>query len=235
MKPNLSVIIPVFNEADIINPRLQHLSGFSFAGGFEVIVVDGNPEGNTIQAIDKSSLNISVIKLISPRGRGIQMNTGAAHADGRILLFLHADTELDSRAFQSIKSAFQSKKDIVGGAFDLGIDSPKRIFRIIERASSFRSRITRIPYGDQAIFLKSGYFRKIGGFSSFPIMEDVELMLRVRKWGGKIHIIPEKVRTSSRRWEKEGVLFCTFRNWLLIMLYLCGVSPATLVKYYKKQ
>jgi rSAM/selenodomain-associated transferase 2 len=235
MKPNFSIIIPVFNEAGIINPLLQHLSGFSFAGGFEVIVVDGNQEGNTIQAIDESSLKISVIKMISPRGRGIQMNTGAFHADGRIFLFLHADTKLDSRAFQRIESAFRSKKDIVGGAFDLGIDSPKRIFRIIERASSFRSRITRIPYGDQAIFMQSVYFREIGGFSSFPIMEDVELMLRIRKRGGKIHIIPEKVRTSSRRWEKEGVLFCTFRNWLLIMLYLCGVSPATLSKYYAKQ
>jgi rSAM/selenodomain-associated transferase 2 len=235
MKPDLSIIIPVFNETNTINPLLQHLSDFSLAGDFEVIVVDGNPEGNTIRAIDESSLKISVIKMISFRGRGIQMNAGATHADGRVLLFLHADTELNSRAFQRIKSAFQLKRDVVGGAFDLGIDSPKWIFRIIERASSFRSRITRIPYGDQAIFMKSVYFREIGGFSSFPIMEDVELMLRVRKQGGKIHIIPEKVRTSSRRWEKEGVLFCTFRNWSLITLYLCGVSPATLSNHYRKQ
>jgi GT2 family glycosyltransferase len=137
-------------------------------------------------------------------------------------------------AFRDIESVIRSGKDVVGGAFDLGISSPKWIFRVIETISSFRSRITRIPYGDQAIFMKSGYFRKIGSFSIFPIMEDVDLMLRVGRSGGKIRIIPEKVRTSSRRWEKEGILFCTFRNWLLIMLFFCGVSPVQLAKYYGK-
>lgn len=229
-----SIIIPVFNEMDTINQLLQHLSDLSAGYDLQVIVVDGNPDGNTIQAINESMLQMDIKKLLSSKGRGIQMNTGAIHADGRILLFLHADTILDSLAFQRIESVILSRKDIVGGAFDLGIDSPKLIFRIIERVSSFRSRITRIPYGDQAIFMKSDYFQKVGCFSTFPIMEDVELMRRVRKGGGRIAIIPVKVRTSSRRWEKEGVLFCTFRNWLLIMLFFCGVSPAQLAKYYIK-
>ncbi|RJP80099.1 MAG: glycosyltransferase [Desulfobacteraceae bacterium] len=232
MSPFFSIIIPVFNEMDQINQVIRHLSVLSAGYDFEIIVVDGNPAGNTIQAIDEIGWRMPVKKLLSPKGRGIQMNTGAAHADGKILLFLHADTILNPNAFQDIESVIRSEKEVVGGAFDLGIDSPKLIFRIIERVSSFRSRITRIPYGDQAIFMKSGYFHKIGCFSTFPIMEDVDLMLRVGRSGGKIRIIPEKVRTSSRRWEKEGVLFCTFRNWLLIMLFFCGVSPAWLAKYY---
>jgi len=148
---------------------------------------------------------------------------------------LHADTILDAWAFQEIKSVFLIRKGIVGGAFDLGIDSPRSVFRIIEWASSLRSRLTRIPYGDQAVFINAGFFQKMGGFSCIPIMEDVELMSRIRKFGGKIHIISRKVQTSSRRWEREGVFFCTLRNWLLILLYYCGVSPTKLVKFYVKK
>ena len=113
------------------------------------------------------------------------MNTGAAAASGDVLLFLHADTLLSHDALDQIIIAFQ-QHDIVGGAFDLEIASPKRIFRLIERSASIRSRLTRIPYGDQAIFLKRRFFDQIGGFKDIPIMEDVELMQRVKKAGKKI-------------------------------------------------
>jgi hypothetical protein len=120
----------------------------------------------------------------------------------------------------------------VGGAFDLEIKSKKRIFRLIERAASIRSRLTRIPYGDQAIFLKKSFFDQIGGFKDIPIMEDVELMQRVKKAGQKIKFIPRKVWTAARRWEKEGIVYCTLRNWILISLYMFGVSPEKLNKFY---
>jgi len=235
MKPFLSIIIPVYNETENINRLIHHLSTFSLKRGFEVIVVDGNPSGNTIQAIKEATSFITVTKILSTKGRGVQQNTGALHAKGEVLLFLHADTTLDSLAFQWIASVLLTKRDVIGGAFDLGIDSPKTIFRIIERISSLRSRITCIPYGDQAVFMKSSYFKKIGGFALLPIMEDVEFMQRVKKFGGKIHIIPKKVHTSSRRWENEGVLCCTLRNWVLIILYYFGVSPVTLAKFYVKK
>ncbi len=120
----------------------------------------------------------------------------------------------------------------MAGAFDLGIRSEKFIFRLIESAASLRSRATRIPFGDQAIFVRKDYFDKIGGYQDIPIMEDVEIMKRIRKRGDKIVILHQRVHTSSRRWEKEGILRCTLRNWLLQVLYLLGVSPHRFSKLY---
>jgi hypothetical protein len=122
---------------------------------------------------------------------------------------------------------------IVGGAFDLGIDSKRFAFRVIEKMASWRSRLTRIPYGDQAIFIRADYFRQLGGFRNIPIMEDVELMQRIKQKKGEIKIISKRVLTSPRRWEKEGIVFCTLRNWFLISLYFMGVRPETLARLYK--
>ena len=124
-------------------------------------------------------------------------------------------------------------KNIVGGAFRLGIQSDRLAFRIIEKVANFRSRTTRIPYGDQAIFIERNFFQQVGGYKEIPLMEDVELMRRIKKAGGKIAIINRQVQTSPRRWEKEGVVRCTLRNWVLITLYFLGVSPNQLVKFYK--
>ena len=120
----------------------------------------------------------------------------------------------------------------VGGAFDLKIGSDRFIFKIIGNLASLRSRLTRIPYGDQAIFIRRDYFRTIGGYKDVPLMEDVELMQRIKRQGDKIFILKEKVITSPRRWEREGVLYCTLRNWIITILYFIGVSPDRLVKFY---
>jgi rSAM/selenodomain-associated transferase 2 len=224
----LSIIIPVFHEMDMIDPVIAHLWGLHFSGQFEVIVVDGDPAGNTLDAVTFRDVK----KITASKGRGFQMNAGAAVAKGRILLFLHADTRLGFEALDKILVAMK-KKDVAGGAFELGIESNKKAFRIIERAVKIRSRITRIPYGDQAIFLERNFFYKVGGFKEIPIMEDVELMGRVKKTGKKIDILPYPVRTSSRRWEAEGILCCTLRNWILVTLYTVGVSPHRLAKFYR--
>jgi rSAM/selenodomain-associated transferase 2 len=231
----MSVVIPVLNEKDQIHRLLGHLSDGLFAADCQVIIVDGNPSGSTIQAIDHQGLRFEIKKIISPKGRGIQMNAGAAQADGCVLVFLHADTILEIGAFQEIESVLCSRKNYVGGAFDLGIDSPRPVFRIIEKVASLRSRITRIPYGDQAFFVRTDYFRTIGGFSEIPLMEDVDLLRRIKKRGDRICIVPRKAWTSPRRWEQEGVLSCTLRNWMLYALYLCGVAPERLAMYYPKQ
>lgn len=224
----LSIIIPVFHEMHIINQTIAHLYALNFAGQIEVIVVDGDPTGNTINVITFGDVK----KRTASKGRGSQMNAGAAAARGRILLFLHADTRLGSEALEMILVAME-RKCVVGGAFELGIESKKRAFRVIERAVRIRSRITKIPYGDQAIFLKRNFFNQIGGFKEIPIMEDVELMGRVKKTGKKIEIIPYQVQTSPRRWETEGLVYCTLRNWALITLYSMGVSPYRLAKFYR--
>jgi len=228
MSCQFSVIVPVLNESDVINDTIEHVRSIIGSHHGEVIVVDGNPRGNTIGAIKSNT----VMGLISKQGRGNQMNAGADVAQGTILIFLHADTRLPRDAFEHIVS-MMNNDSYIGGAFDLGIDSGRFIFRLIEQAASVRSRTTRIPYGDQVIFMRKDYFKALGGYESIPIMEDVDLMRRVKKRNGRIRIIHDKVVTSSRRWDEEGIFYGTLRNWLLITLYFCGVSPARLVKFYQ--
>ncbi|MBW1893798.1 MAG: TIGR04283 family arsenosugar biosynthesis glycosyltransferase [Deltaproteobacteria bacterium] len=227
MPPILSIIIPVFREEAIINTALCNLEPVMSGMPVEIIVVDGDFGKSTIHAIQYDGIK----KIVGPKGRGPQMNTGAREAKSDILLFLHVDTILPENAVNHIISAC-SNEDIVGGAFDLGIASKKPTFRWIEKIASIRSRITRIPYGDQAIFIKNRFFQTVGGFKSIPIMEDVELMRRIRKKGEKIILISEPVKTSPRRWEEEGVLYCTARNLVLACLFFSGVNPEALKKYY---
>jgi len=194
----------------------------------EIIVVDGAREKDTLGAIHRNH----VIKISSERGRAKQMNTGASVARGEILIFLHADTELPSHALKKIHSLME-QREYVGGAFDLGIRSDKLILKIIGRLASWRSRLNRIPFGDQAIFIRRDYFNRIGGYMEIPLMEDMELMRRIKKLGDKIWIFHDRVMTSPRRWEKEGVAYCIFRNWALQTLYLLGISPHRLATFYK--
>jgi rSAM/selenodomain-associated transferase 2 len=226
-QPRFSIIIPVYREAGRIEETLAHLSGLPGAAAAEILVIDGEPERTTLAVVQPPA----VAKISSPRGRGVQLNAGARKATGQVLIFLHADTRLPANALEDIDRTMQSE-NIVAGAFDLGIDSDRYAFRIIEKIASWRSRLTRIPYGDQAVFIRRDDFRSLGGFQDIPIMEDVELMQRIKKQGGKIHILPNRVRTSARRWEKEGILYGTLRNWLMVLLYYLGVKPDRLARFY---
>ena len=230
MTPSFSVVIPVLNESLVINKTIRHIRSIAREVECEIIVVDGDPEGGTLSSVEDPSVK----KIVSPSGRGIQMNRGAAAAGNDILLFLHADTELPVEAFLQIASVIENKS-AGGGAFALGIAAERFIFRLIENMVSLRTRITGIPYGDQAIFIRKDCFIEAGGFREIPIMEDVEFMKRIRRSGLRVSFIPVKVKTSPRRWEKEGVLTCTLRNWMLIILYHLGVPPERLVKFYYRQ
>jgi len=159
------------------------------------------------------------------------MNAGAAVARGEILIFLHADTILPDNALGKINRILRDP-DYVGGAFDLKIDSDRLFLKYISARASLRSRWNRIPYGDQAIFIRKKYFDQIGGYKEIPLMEDVDLMRRIKKDGKKIFILPDKVTTSARRWESDGVLYTTMRNQILVRLFYLGISPHRLAKYY---
>jgi rSAM/selenodomain-associated transferase 2 len=226
--PEISIIIPVWQEAAIINRQLAHLRGIEGAEACEIIVVDGSPEAETAGAIRPGG----VITMVGPRGRGAQLNCGARAARGRLLLFLHADTRLPPKAIALIRQALGQPR-VAGGAFRLGIDSPRPVYRWIEAAVRLRSCLTRIPYGDQAIFVKKSVFWQAGGFIESPIMEDVALMEQLKAQRHVIRILPAAVRTSARRWEAEGVVRCTLRNWTLITLYRCGVPPDRLAPFYR--
>lgn len=228
MKNQLSIIIPVLGESSTINHTIDHLNNLKFSQHAEIIVIDGNPEMDTIGVIADSSVK----KEMAKKGRGSQMNKGADIAAGDILVFLHADTTLEHHALERILHTVHHK-NVVVGAFDLGIRSQKAVFRIIEKVVFIRSRIMNLPYGDQALFIKRKYFYQIGGFREIPIMEDVDLISRIKKNGGKIAMIPSKIQTSPRRWEKEGILYCTVRNWVLVSLFFIGVSPFKLARFYR--
>jgi len=228
MSLGISVIIPVFNESHIISRTIRHVQNLEFRKSDEIIVVDGNPKKNTIASISDKTVR----KVSSSKGRGAQMNQGAEMAIGDVLLFLHADTRLAVDALSRIENTLNNP-GVIGGAFDLGIQSDRLAYRLIEAVASYRSRITRIPYGDQAIFMRKAFFQHIGGYRDIPIMEDVELMKRVKSQDGRIKIIRQQVMTSPRRWESEGILYGTLRNWMLITLYSLGVSPQKLAEFYK--
>ena len=230
VKCRFSIIIPVLHESELINIQLEAVKHLETDEPFEIIVVDGSPTLDTLQVIKDST----IITVSSQQGRGRQMNTGVTHASGDILVFLHVDTVLPKHALLLIRKTLQNER-IVGGAFTLQIQSPRLIIRMAAAFSTFRSRITHAPYGDQVIFLKKSYFDAIGGYQDIPLMEDVELMRRIRKKKGNIIVLPTAVLTSARRWDQEGLYYATIRDTIIIFLYWCGISAEKLAKFYPWQ
>jgi rSAM/selenodomain-associated transferase 2 len=215
------------HEAERIGPLIEHLRRLRTTASLEIIVVDGADERDTLLAIGDGG----VTKIASTRGRAKQMNAGAAAAGGDVLLFLHADTRLPTCGLERIADVISEGRHSAG-AFSFGLDGKRSIFRMVERCVSLRVHLTKIPFGDQAIFVRREYFEEIGGYLDIPIMEDFELMKRIKKRGGKICVLPEKISTSPRRWEREGFFYCTLRNWVLQLLFSVGVAPERLAKFY---
>jgi rSAM/selenodomain-associated transferase 2 len=228
LKPGISIVIPVYDEAYTINQLLEHLNRQAVTQGFEIVMVDGHPAGTTAAAVSDKR----VVIISSEKGRAVQMNRGAEAAKGHILLFLHADTFLPENALSKIADALSIPGN-AAGAFDLGIRSCRSVYRIIEFGVRIRYHLTGIPYGDQAIFVKKTVFDRIKGYPEIPIMEDVAFMRSLKASGEQIVRLRCKVSTSARRWQKEGILRCTLRNYMLIMLYHFGVSPLKLAKHYR--
>ncbi len=221
--PRISVIIPALNEASHLDGTLSALQG---ARNIETIVVDGGSgDGTDSLAVDQGALLIR-----SAAGRARQMNAGAQAATGESLLFLHADTRLPERFDEQVRELL-AQPTVVAGAFRLRIDGDRRAFRLIEWMVNLRSRWLQMPYGDQAIFLRSDLFHRLGGFPKLPIMEDFEFMRRLRRHG-KIAIASASATTSARRWEMLGPLRTTWINQRIILGHRLGVSPDTLAKWY---
>ena len=223
----ISIVIPVFREYASISRCLRHLASQKAIGTAEVIVVDGD-EGSTLAQI-QDDYPFPLIRIIAPRGRGIQLNRGVAESRGPALLFLHADTLLPRGALVLVRKALEVRQ---AGSFDLQVDTSHYGIKLIRLFASVRSRITRIPYGDQAIFIRRCAFDAIGGFEPIPIMEDVALMQKLKSERTPIIILKRAVRTSERRWRSEGIIRSTLRNWYIYLRYLRGASPSDLVSLY---
>lgn len=223
-----SVVIPVFHEEYVINSVISDVKSRARGEAFEIIVVDGDGLGGTVGCIEDDG----VITVISEAGRGKQMNAGAAVASGEVLLFLHADTRLGAGAFSSMWESI-GDGEFVGGAFELGFDSSRFVYRTIAYWGNLRNRLMKTPFGDQGIFIRKDYFEKIGGYRDIALMEDVDLMRRIKRAGGKIRILPERISTSVRRFEKIGPLRGMLRNGAILTMYYIGVGPDKLAKFYR--
>ena len=219
----ISVIIPTLNE----EKTLQATIDSARAEGVEIIVSDGGSEDATrVIAEDMADMALS-----SASGRGAQMNAGAVAARGDALLFLHADTLLPEGWVEEVVEILKDGR-VSCGAFRFALSEKSAAFGLISAMVNLRSKWLKLPYGDQALFMRRESFEALGGFRALPIMEDVELVRRLRK-KGRIKITKRAVVTSARRWRKEGWLWTTLRNQALLWLYLLGLSPERLHRFYK--
>ncbi|BAZ13042.1 glycosyl transferase family protein [Calothrix sp. NIES-4071] len=219
----ISIIIPVYNEQKHI---LATIITAQKSTNTEIIVVDAGSEDGTCDIANTTGVKV----IASDRGRAVQMNAGAAVASGDILLFLHADTLLPSKFDDMVRETLQL--GVVAGAFKLKINGKPWGLRLVEWGVDMRSKYFQLPYGDQAIFCKSEIFEKIDGFSELPIMEDFELVRRLKSIG-RIAIIPAHVLTSGRRWLQRGILKTTLINQIIIIGYFLRVSPQRLANWYR--
>ena len=222
----ISVIVPVLDEAGGIGQALRPLQVLR-GRGIEIIVVDGGSRDGTRDAAAPLCDRI----LDAPRGRARQMNAGAGAAGGRVLLFLHADTRLPSGWSGMVRDALEDRSR-EWGRFDVRLDGAHPMLRIVERAMNLRSRLSGIATGDQAIFATRAAFRAAGGFPDVALMEDVALSRALRARSRPACLRPAVV-TSSRRWERHGIVRTIVLMWRLRLEYALGADPERLARLYR--
>jgi rSAM/selenodomain-associated transferase 2 len=221
---HLSVVIPCLDEAAGIVATLEALSPLR-ERGHEVIVVDAGTDGT-----DELARPHADRVLRAPRGRAAQMNRGAEAATGDVLLFLHADTRLPPFAERAIADGFAATGR-AWGRFDVRLTGRRPSLRVIETLMSWRSRLTGIATGDQAIFVTRERFRALGGYREIPLMEDIVLSRDLGRLGPPL-CLRELVTTSSRRWERDGIVRTVLLMWWLRLRFFLGANPAELAARY---
>lgn len=222
----LSVIVPMLNEAAVLPRLLPQLRALK-RQGCEVLLVDGGSDDDSPGLIAQAGLRV----LASPRGRARQMNHGAAHAAGDLLLFLHADTRLPESALSAITQTLRSS-NAVWGRFDVLIEGTHPMLRVVAAMMNLRSRWTGIATGDQAMFVTRAAFDTVGGFPDQPLMEDIELSRRLRRLS-RPACIGQPVLTSGRRWESRGVWRTILLMWRLRWAYWRGAAADELAQRYR--
>jgi rSAM/selenodomain-associated transferase 2 len=219
----LTIVIPVLDEAAIIAGTLAALAPLR-ARGAEVIVVDGGSgDGTPLLAAPLADHVIA-----ASRGRGAPMNAAAALGSGDALLFLHADTALPDDAERLIDVALSQR---AWGRFDLRIAGRHPLLAIVARMINWRSRLTGVATGDQAIFIRREAFLAVGGFPDLPLMEDIAISRRLKRVC-RPFCISVPVITSGRRWEHYGVGTTILLMWQLRLAYYLGIEPACLALRY---
>ena len=219
----LSVIIPALNEE-----RALPKSVASVPRDAEVIVADGQSLDRTREVAARLGTRV----ITGDAGRGAQMNRGAEHASGDTLLFLHADCMLDPGADNAIEEALSDDR-VVGGSFHLRIQPARIVLAVVAFGANLRARWLRLPYGDQALFVRRQVFEELGGYREIPIMEDVELVKRLRKRGRLKHL-SANVTTSPRHWQRLGPVLTTLLNWFAVAAFTLGAPPSRLAAVYHR-
>jgi len=219
VRPSVSVVIPTLDEEQRLRSAIQ-----SVRADADVIVVDGGSGDATREVAAREGARV----LEAPRGRGRQLDQGARAATGEWLLFLHADTRLETGWADALAAL---PPEVVGGAFRFAVDSPRAAFRVVERAVRLRLRLFALPYGDQGLFVRREVYARIGGVPHLPLMEDVAFVARLRR-AGRLAFPPVRAFTSARRWDRYGIVGTTLRNWSLLARYAAGQSPERLARRY---
>lgn len=219
----LSIIVPALDEAPQIVAALEALAPLR-AGGHEVIVVDGGSADGT----PSLAAGLADRVLQAPRGRARQMNAGAEIATGDALLFLHADTRLPLNAAPLVLEALARRS---WGRFDVRIEGRSPLLGVVAFCMNWRSRLSGIATGDQAMFVRRQVFAAAGGFSDIPLMEDVALSARLKKISPPA-CLPQRAVTSGRGWERRGVLRTILLMWRLRLAYFLGARPEDLARRY---
>ena len=221
----MSIVVPVLNEAEGIAGTLDTLAPYR-AAGHEVIVVDGGSRDATVARAASGADCV----LASPPGRAVQMNAGAAVAQGELLLFLHADTRLPSAAPAALQRALAA--GALWGRFDVHIEGRSAWLPVVATLMNWRSRLSGIATGDQAIFVRRDAFQALGGYSVQPLMEDIELSSRLRTLA-RPACLRARVTTSGRRWDKHGAWRTIMLMWRLRWRYWRGTPAEVLVRHYR--
>lgn len=224
-RPPICVVVPTLDEAERIGALVDDLAA---EPGVEVLVVDGASRDPT--AAVAAARGARVVHA-ARAGRALQMNAGAAAATGDILLFLHADTRLPAGWAALVRDALRDS-GVACGAFSFATDSPRRSLRAIERCANARGRLWGVVFGDQALFVRREEFLAAGGFPEQPLLEDWELVRRLRR-RGRVAILPQAAVTSARRWHARGPWRNSLHNALITLAYAAGVSPGRLARWYR--
>lgn len=229
----ISIVVPLYNEGDAPGRLTAHLDALTDAR--EVILVDASDDAESQTAIRSLAMNcpqkMTIIEGAS-RGRSLQMNLGATHANGDILLFLHCDSRLPADALSRVQQAIDS--GYAWGRFDIRLDSRTALLRVVETMINLRSRYRKIATGDQCIFVKTELFRQLGGYPEIALMEDIGVS-KLLKQHSKPCLITAPVLTSARRWRNRGIVSTVLLMWRLRFLYWCGVSPNKLNHIYGEE
>jgi rSAM/selenodomain-associated transferase 2 len=225
----ITIITPVLNEEENIRPFLENIN--ECEGKFEVILIDGGSSDSTLKEAERTKKSFEhPLKIVtSAKGRAEQMNSGAKHARGDILLFLHVDSLIEQDALNLIEDAVRNNK-IIGGGLTQSFSEPDLLLRIISRFGNIRARLTKIFYGDYGIFIKRDIFIKMGGYDNIRFLEDVEFCRKAKRFGDLIQV-DRKIKTSPRRYEQIGKLKLTVIFSIAVFFNSLGKRPEFLRRY----